>query len=330
MGGTGELASEGIKYLKVYSLGTIFFIIGPACGNVISSEGQIRWTTTSMGIFVTVNIFLNYIFIAVYHGGTAQLAGATVIAMIFAGMFNLAYFILGKSFIPISLKKIVIAIDLLPAIFSVGISSLLYPVVMLIQEFIVFNSISYYGTTHDIAFFGAAGKLILLAFIPVFGLVEALKPVIGMNYGAKQEKRIKKAYLTFGIFGIILLLLIWLPLQLSPRTFLYLILPSVNFTGDDIFNFRILSILTPIFTLAYFSETLFISLGKGKTVFGILLFRIIILNIPMVLLFSRIYGVRGVYSGRLIADIIFILIVFLLTALEFKNLSKLKVEEGKL
>ncbi|MEM9510356.1 MAG: MATE family efflux transporter, partial [Cyanobacteria bacterium P01_E01_bin.35] len=65
MGGSGQLALEGIKYLKVYSAGSIFFIIGTACGDVISSEGQIRWTTISMVIYVTANIFLNYLFIAV-------------------------------------------------------------------------------------------------------------------------------------------------------------------------------------------------------------------------------------------------------------------------
>ena len=105
MGGSGEVALEGTKYLKVYTIGSIFIILGKACGKLISAEGQIRWTTISMWIFVTVNIFLNYIFVAVYDWGTAELALATVIGMTVASMINLAYFIFGKSFIPVSLKK---------------------------------------------------------------------------------------------------------------------------------------------------------------------------------------------------------------------------------
>ena len=89
---------------------------------------------------------------------------------------------------------------------------------MLIQDFVVFNSISDYGTSNDIAFFGAAGKVISLAFIPVLGLAQALQPVIGMNYGAKQDKRIKQAYLTFAIFGIILLLLILVSIHSITQT----------------------------------------------------------------------------------------------------------------
>ncbi|MEM7759322.1 MAG: MATE family efflux transporter [Cyanobacteria bacterium P01_A01_bin.40] len=324
MGGSSTVAFEGTSYLKIYTLGTIFFIVGQACGDVISSEGKIRWTTTSMWIFITVNICLNYLFIVVYDGGTAELALATVMAMIVACIFNLFYFVCGKSLITVNLKKIAIAKDLLPEIFSVGIGSLLYPVMMLIQQFVVFNSISNYGTNNDIAFFGATEKIISLVFIPVMGLTQALQPVIGMNYGAKQNKRIKQAFTNFAIFALILLLLIWIPLQFSPKSFLNLILPGISFAKNDISNFRILSIFTPISTLTYFSITLFIALGKGKTILGLIILRIIILNVPFVLLFSRIFAVRGIYLGLLIADIIFVIIVFFLTFSEFINLNKLK------
>ena len=325
MGGSGQVALEGTKYLKTYILGSVFFIGGTACGEIISSEGQIRLTTISMSIFVIINILLNYIFLTVFHWGTSGIALATIIAMVFSSIVNLAYFIFGKSFISVNLKKLAIAIDLLPATLSVGMSSLFAPVMILAQGFVVFNSISYYGTNNDIAFFGATQKVTSLVFIPVIGFAQALQPIIGMNYGAKNHKRIKKAYLTFAIIGTILLLLIWLPLQLSPRTFLGIILPSVNFTEDDIFNFRLLSILAPVWPLASFSNTLFQSIGKGKTILVVLLLRTIGLYIPMVLFYSRIYGLKGIYYGMLFADVIFMFIVFILTVLEFQSLSKLKV-----
>ncbi|WP_375475199.1 MATE family efflux transporter [uncultured Nostoc sp.] len=326
MGGSGQVALEGTKYLKTYILGSVFFIGGTACGEIISSEGQIRLTTISMSIFVIINILLNYIFLTVFHWGTSGIALATIIAMVFSSIVNLAYFIFGKSFISVNLKKLAIAIDLLPATLSVGMSSLFAPVMMLAQGFVVFNSISYYGTNNDIAFFGATQKVTSLVFIPIIGFAQALQPIIGMNYGAKNHRRIKKAYLTFAIIGTILLLLIWLPLQLSPRTFLGIILPSINFTEDDIFNFRLLSILAPVWPLASFSNTLFQSIGKGKTILVVLLLRTIGLYVPMVLFYSRIYGLKGIYYGMLFADVIFMFIVFILTVLEFQSLSKLKVE----
>jgi putative MATE family efflux protein len=326
MGGSGEVASAGAEYFKTYILGSVFLIIAQACSEVIKSEGEMRLATIFCCIFVIVNIFLNFIFIIVFHWETHGIALATVFGMIVYSIVNLAYFFAGKSSIPVKPKKLAIAIDLLPAILSVGISALFYPIMVLVQDFVVFNSISYYGTNNDIAFFGATGKVSSLVYIPIIGFAQALQPIIGMNYGAKNYRRIKKAYLTFAVFGTLFLILIWLPLQLSPRTFLGLILPGINFTEDDVLNFRILSILIPIWPLAFFSNTLFQSIGKGKTVLVVLLLRSIVLNVPMVLFFSRFSGVRGIYYGMTFADIIFMLIVFVLTILEFQYLKSLKFE----
>ncbi|RCJ27423.1 MATE family efflux transporter [Nostoc sp. ATCC 43529] len=329
MGGTGEVALEGTKYFNTYILGSVFLILAEACSKLIKSEGEIKLTSIFDWVFVIVNIVLNYIFISIFHWGTQGIALATVMAMVVYSIANLGYFIVGKSSIPANLKKIVIAIDLIPAILSVGISELFYPFTILVQDFIVFNSISHYGTNTDIAFFGAAGKVISIVFIPIIGFSQALQPIIGMNYGAQNYGRIKKAYLTFAILGTLLLILIWLPLQLFPKTFLEILLPNVEFMNDDLLNFRILSILMPIWPLAYFSNTLFLSIGKGKTVLVVVLLKSIILTVPTVIFFSKIAGVRGIYSGLLVGDSIFMLFVLILTVLEFQSLSYLQIQTTK-
>lgn len=93
---------------------------------------------------------------------------------------------------------------------------------------------------------------------------------------------------------------------------------------DDLLNFRIMNVLMPIWPLAYFSNTLFLSIGKGKTVLVVVLIKSIILTVPIVMLFAKIAGVRGIYSGMIFADILFMVIVLILTILEFQSLSFLK------
>ncbi|MUL37900.1 MATE family efflux transporter [Gloeocapsopsis dulcis] len=330
MGASGEVASSGAEYLKIYVLGSIFLLLAQACSEVIKSEGQIKLYSIFNGVFVIVNVFLNSLFVIIFRWGTQGIALATVLAMIVYSILNLGYFLAGKSSIPVNPRKIAVAIDLLPEVLSVGASSLFYPVMTLAQSFVIFNSIAYYGTNNDIAFFGATGKVGSLVFIPIIGFAQALQPIIGMNYGARNYQRLKKAYLTFAMSGTTLLLLIWMPLQASPTRFLNLILPGVIFTESDIFNFRIINLLIPVWPLALFSNTLFQSIGKGKTVLIVILLKSIGLNIPIVLFISQVYGVKGVYLGIIFADIIFMLIVFLLTILEFNSLSKLKVEQQNL
>jgi putative MATE family efflux protein len=322
MGGNGEVALQGTKYFKIYILGSVFLILGEACGEVINSEGHIRLNTIFSSVFVIVNILLNYLFMTVYNWGIQGIALATVIAMVVSSILNLAYFITGKSSIPVNPKKIVLAIDLVPAILSVGVSSLFYPVMILIQEFIMLNLISDYGTNSDIAFFGATMKVNSLLLIPMIGFAQSLQPIIGMNFGTRNYRRLKKAYLIFAITGTFLLLFIWLPLQIFPKTFLNIILPGVNFALDDVMNFRILNILAPIWPLAYCSNTLFLSIGKPKVVLLAIFLKSIVFNIPMMIFFSKMIGLRGVYIGSIFADFLFILVVFILTSKEFNSLSK--------
>lgn len=323
MGGNGEIASEGTKYLKTYVLGSIFLILGEAYGEVINAEGNIRLNTIFNLIFVFFNVLLNYIFINVYNWGIQGIALATVIAMVVSSILNISYFITGKTTIPVHLKKIAISINLLTEIFSIGVTSLFHPVMILVQEFVVFNLISDYGINIDIAFYGVTMKAYSLMVIPVVGFAQALQPVIGINYGAKKYTRVKNAYLIFAIIGTILLLFIWLPLQMFPKAFLNITLPGVNFTVDDVINFRILNILIPIWPLAFCSNTLFLSIGKPKVVLLALFLKSIVFNVPMMILFSNMIGLRGIYIGAILADFIFMLVVFYLTLKEFRNLSKL-------
>lgn len=307
-------------------LGSVFCIIAVSANRLIKSEGQLRLSMIFAAIFLSVNIIFNTIFISIFHWGIRGLALATVIAMVVYCIVILTYFISGKSLIPVHPIKLVIAIDLLPDILSIGISKLLTPVMGLIQNFVVFQSISHYGTQNDIAFLGATMTLTLLAFIPLNGFTQALQPAIGINYGARNYDRLKKAYLTFVIGVIPLLTLFWLPLQLFPKTFLGWLLPSVNFNKHDLLNFRILNLLIPLMPFISYRVVLFQSIGKGKIVALIVISRSLILFIPFVMILSKMMGLEGIYYGILLTDAIILLIAIQLTIKEFNYLSKMQTK----
>lgn len=330
MGGDGEIASLGADYFKTYMLGSVFYILAVASSQLIKSEGKIYVASIFAGIFVIINIILNPIFISVFHCGIQGLALATVVAMAIYTTVNFSYFLSGKSSILMNPKKFTVAIDLLPAILSVGISELLAQVMDIVQEVVIFKSIAHYGTGTDIAFYGATLRVYLLATILIYGFMQALQPVFGMNYGAKNYDRLKKAYFTFGIGGTVLLTLIWLFIQLSPETFLACLLPNVAFTANDLLNFRLLNLLLPILPFGFCSITLFQSIGNGRTAGLLILLRSILLVVPLMLILSALLGVKGVYYGLVLADAVVLLIAFFLTGMEFKKLSvKLKLNQAK-
>ncbi|MDZ8084269.1 MAG: MATE family efflux transporter [Nostoc sp. DedQUE12b] len=321
MGGDGQVAFAGSEYFKTYILGSVFYILAVASNQLIKSEGKVRLAMTFAAIYVIINIILNPIFVVVFHWGIQGIALATVIAMIGFCLINFTYFLSAKSSIPVNPRKFAIAINLLPGILSVGISALLASVMDLVQSFIVFKSISYFGTKSDIAFYGATLRLTSLAFIPLNGFVQALQPVIGINYGAGNYERLKKAYFIFTISVTALAVLFWLPMQLSPEILLSWLLPNSTFTNNDLLNFRILSLLIPIMAFVPFGSVFFQSIGKAKTVSIIIILHSIVLFIPSMIILSKFLGVNGVYYGMVTTHLLLIIIALSLTFGEFKKMN---------
>ena len=326
IGGRGEVASAGTDFLRTYVLGSVFSTVGIACNYLIKAEGKLRLSMILATIYFIVNIIFDIIFISIFHWQIMGLALATVIAMGAYCIGVLTYYFFGKSLIKINPRILILSKDLIGEIISVGSSNLLMPVLSLIQDFVVLKSISYYGTQSDIAFFGATVTLSSLTFIPLNGFVHTLQPVIGINYGARNYDRIKKVYLIFIICATGLLILFWLAIQLSQKTFLGLLLPNVNFTHNDLLNFRILSFLIPMMPIVPFSAILFQSLGKGKIVSLIVSLKSLFIFIPLILIFSQRMGIRGIYIGSIISDCLVVFIALILTAKEFHHFNKMLVK----
>lgn len=321
MGGKGEVAAAGAEYFRIYTLGSVFYILAVASSQLIKSEGKIRLAMIFAGIFAVLDAILNPIFISVFNLGIGGVAFSTVISMVVYSILNISYFLSNKSSIPVHPKNLTLAINLLPAILSVGLTALLMEIISLVEQSVIYKSIAEYGTDHDIAVAGATLRIYALAFIPVEGFVQALQPIIGINYGAKNYHRLKQAFFTFSIGATLCLGLVWLPLQLLPATFLKILLPTVSFSRDDLLNFQIVNSLLLILPLGFCSVTLFQSIGNGKAAGFLILSKTLLFLIPFVLILSSYFGVRGVYYGMLLTDALVVLISLLITGLEFKKLG---------
>ncbi|MEH2382470.1 MAG: MATE family efflux transporter [Nostoc sp.] len=328
MGGRGEVAFAGAQFLKTYVLGSVFFVLGIACNDLIKSEGKLRISMIFTIIFFSTNLIFNTVFVSVFHWGIMGLALATVIAKAAYCTGLLLYYFSGKSLIKVDYKKIIVAIDLLPEILSVGSSNLIMPAIAFIQSFVVFQLISRHGTQNDIAFFGATVTLNSLAYIPLGGFLQSFQPVIGINYGAKNYDRIKKAYLIFVICATVLLTFFWVCIQLEPEKFLGLILPDIAFNTNDLINFHLLSLLIPIMGFVPFSAVLFQSIGQGKIVSIIVLLKGLFIYIPIVFLLGQQMGIRGIYFGIITTDLLVLLIALILTFRKFQYFKKILVNSS--
>ncbi|MBE9213157.1 MATE family efflux transporter [Plectonema cf. radiosum LEGE 06105] len=323
MGGDGEVAKYGVGYLKTYIIGSIFFIPAVASNTLVKSEAKIRLATVFSFIFVTTNFFLNIIFVKFLNFGIQGIALATNLAALAHFIVNFAYFIFySRSSITSNSRKINFGLDLVSPILSVGASVMLMQLTGIIQQIIIFKSIADYGTDSDIAFAGATVRLYFLVITPLNGLVQALQPVIGISYGARNYRRLKKAYFIFCLTGTILFILIWLTLQVSPTFFLRWVIPNLDITTNNSFNFRLITFTLITAPFLSCSLTLFQSIGNAKIAAGFIIFKQIVLFIPLLLLLTMMIGVNGVYYSFTITEILSSLIIGSFTLIEFIKIEK--------
>jgi Na+-driven multidrug efflux pump len=198
----------------------------------------------------------------------------------------------------------------------------------LIQAIVVLNAITKYGTTSDVAFYGVAFRLFTLMLTPIFGLMRALQPVVGINYGAKQYLRVIESFKVFAVVATGLMLPFWILMMVAPSVPLNLMLPEKIFASSDLLNFRVFMALLPILPIIFMAMTFFPAINNGKVASIIGIARQIVFYVPVMILLPKFLGVQWVYFGAFLIDLIIILWTVMLVKKEFGALRNLSPING--
>ena len=327
MGGTADALSFGVRYFRVTVLGALFWIYGLSGNMMIRAEGRMKTAALMMGIGLVVNAIANYVLIVLCNMGVEGAAWGTNIAMLVYTLLGWFYFSSGRASFKSKLLSFHLNTKIAGSILRLGASSMLMTLMTLVQAVVVFNALSQYGTTADIAFYGVVYRVFQFLLTPVFGLMRALQPVLGINYGAKQYDRVIRAYKIFAVTAMLLTLPFWVLSLAAPGSVLGLMLSDQLFTGAQFTYFRIYMAILPLMSFIFMGMTLFPSIDKGKPAAIIGIARQLIFYVPVMLLLPRFIGVSGIYYGSLAIDSIILLWTMLLVKKEFTNLRSRSLAE---
>lgn len=320
IGGRGEALSLGAEYFKITAVGSFLWIHGLAGNMIIRSEGRMKTAAALMAVGLVTNIVFNTIFVAFMGLGVQGAAWGTNIGMLSYFLTGVYYFSQGKASFKCSFFTLYYNKEIVKKIFSLGMPSLIMSVMSLVQGVVVFNSLSRYGTSYDIAFYGAVFRLMTLLLTPLFGLMRALQPVVGINYGARQNHRVIQGFKVFMLAGMIMVVPFWLFMMLLPETSLGLMLNS-PFTNQNLINFRYMIAIFPLFPIVFMSLTFFPGIEKSKPAGLLAIVRQVVLYIPVMLILPGFLGIDAIYYGSLLIEIVVLLLCIYLVMKEFKVLK---------
>ena len=319
-GASGDILNYAEKYLRIVYAGSLFANSFQSANMVIRGEGQLKKAMLIIGSGAVLNIILDPIFITLLNPvgrGMEGAAYATVLSQIIQALITVWYF--KKKSQHVKIGRIRIEKSLLPQILAVGVSALLMQVLTLVQQTVIYRVASNYGGETSQILLGAALRVWNFAFVPLWGISQGFQPAAGTNYGAKDYNRVKKLTGVFVASATILSLLFYIPVELFPANVLALFITTPGVAASGATNFRIMFstyILQGSFLIAV---TLFQSLGKANKATWLVLFRQIILFIPLAVILPMIggMGIRGVWLAIALTDAILVVITISMMLAEF-------------
>jgi Na+-driven multidrug efflux pump len=88
-------------------------------------------------------------------------------------------------------------------IISIGSSGMLMQLTMFLRAIYLYRSVSMRGLEIDLTVMGAAQRVMDLVFVIVWGISQAVTPLVGINYGAGKYERVKKFLIYFSVYSTV-------------------------------------------------------------------------------------------------------------------------------
>ncbi|MFP4334606.1 MAG: MATE family efflux transporter [Wenzhouxiangella sp.] len=304
MGAGDALVPIAADYLRAAAIGSIGALAGIALNMLLRGEGRMKLAALYMGIGLLVNMVLTPLLIVVFEMGVAGAAWATNIGNAVGAWLVWRRYARGQASYPVDPYYLGLPRALTGRILRLGTPAMVMSSMGVVQAIVVFNVLSRVGSEADIAFYGAAWRVMLFMLTPLFGLMRAFQPVAGFNYGAGQWQRVRVCFWTFVKAGATLIVPIWALMALFPGQTLSLMLPGASFASQDVQLFRILILPLPLLPLVFTALALLPAIEQPGKATLVSVSRQLLLYVPVMLLVPPVVGVPGIYYGSMAIEMV--------------------------
>ena len=287
------IAEYGSQYLSIVCIGSVGIFVEITAERMLQGTGQTLITMYIQGVGAILNIILDPILIFGLLGlpamGVRGAAYATIIGQLVAAALGVILNQKHNSDIRIDLKKMRFDLPLIGEIYAIGFPSILMTAIGSVTTYLMNQILLVFSTT--------------AAAVPIFGLNNAVVPIVAYNYGAQNRGRIRQATRTSMITAVTIMLLGWAAFFFLPTQLLSLFDASAAMIAIGIPAFRITSFTFPLAAISIVASSVFQALGKSIYSMLVSLGRQLIILIPVAYLFSLTGVLEDVWLAFPIAEV---------------------------
>ena len=321
-----------VDYGRIIILGAPFMIIYSGMSSIIRADGSLAYSMIMLVVGAIINIILDPIFIFVFDMGVAGGAIATVIGQIISFIIAIIYLWKVKS---VTLKKEYFKIDKsILRILSLGLSSFITQLTILVL-FVFMNNMmtnlgaeTKFGPVIPLSVYGVISKINSLYISTVLGISIGAQPIIGYNFGAGNEARVKETIKRVLVINFIVGIIFNLIFILFPKEIASIFISSSDPSYSLFIEFAILMchsflLVIALNALEMTTSIVIQSIGNVVKSTAVSFIRQIILLIPISLLLAFVFnkGLYGVMYAGCIADALCFIITLCILLSEYRKLD---------
>lgn len=293
-------------YLTIYLFGNIFVLLSLGMNNFINAQGFGKTGMLTVAIGAGLNMILDPVFIFVLNLGVRGAAIATIISQCVAAVWTLHFLLGGRAVVRLKRNRLMPERKRVLKIMGLGVSGFTMAVTNSLVQMVCNASLQTYGGDVYVGVMTIINSVREVVQMPVSGISSGAQPVMGYNYGAGRNDRVKKSITFMSTVLILYTLGAWLLLFLFPRFFLGIFssdqaVLEVGVTCLHIYFFGFF-----MMALQFAGQVTFTALGFSRRAVFFSIFRKVIIVIPLALLLPHIadLGVFGVFLAEPVSNFI--------------------------
>lgn len=298
-----------LSYLRIYLLGTPFFMITTGMNPFINAQGFPGIGMMSVVIGAVSNLILDPLFIFTFGFGVSGAAIATVISQGLSVLL-VAYFIFGKKLeYRIRFHRERRMRDYFPYakdILGLGTAPFIMQCTNSVVQIACNSVLMAFGGEIYVSIMTIVSSVRQILDTPVTAIVEGSSPIISYNYGAKRPGNVRRAIFIMTSVSVVYTLVVWMMILWRPQIFISIFSTDKELLQDAIPALHLYFYAFIFQAFQHCGQTVFKSLNKKRQAVFFSVFRKVVIVVPLTYLLPHLWGlgVNGVFVAEPVSNVI--------------------------
>ena len=321
-GASEQTLPHAHEYMFILLVGNVITHLYLGLNAALRSASKPRAAMVATIVTVVLNTILDPIFIWPLHMGIKGAAIATILAQAVVLCWQLWQFSRKRELLHLEWRYLIPARHIVKDIVSIGISPFAMQLTGCVVAIFMNNALMTYGGDLAVGAYSIANRLGFIFFMVIMGICQGFQPIAGYNYGARNLDRVKQVLRLTISASVIAMTVGWVIGELLPGPCTRLFTDDEQLIAISIRGIRINMLVFPVIGYQAVVTNFFQTIGKVRISIFMSLSRQLLFLLPMLLLFSSIWGLDGVWASLPASDFVaFVVAVIIMQRFKFQQAS---------